>query len=125
MKTIRKKKFSSFLDKKELNIMVRLCLSIQDIMKIHEYYLICEKENGHLSEKLYLIKITVGHLLEAHTVVKQLFDYSKNNPSCDTKQLLDSLNKVDKENIQKYKSRMKILRSNMEKIRNNLTFHYR
>lgn len=113
-----------FPDKKELNIMIRLCLSIQDIMKLHDLFIEEGLNKNRKSNKMYIIKITIGHLVEAKKVIDQFIKFSEENPKSVINQIFESLDKKDKENIKYILKIIKSYKNKLDSMRNNLVFHY-
>lgn len=117
--------FSNFEDKNELNIMLRLCLATQDIQKLHYYFLSEDENRNNLSHKMYLIKITIGHLYEAIHVMKEMISFHKNHVNSDINSIIRQLSDGDRKILNEFAKLNNSFLTSMNHMRNNLFFHYR
>ncbi|GFZ91911.1 hypothetical protein GCM10011497_22400 [Elstera cyanobacteriorum] len=117
--------FSNFKNKEELNIMIRFCLAVQDIRKLHYYFLQEDENRNDLSHKMYLIKITIGHLHEAIYVIKEMISFCQKKPESNINSIITQLEKNDKTILEEFKKINNSFLDSLTHMRNNLIFHYK
>ncbi len=105
--------------------MIRLCLAAQDIQKLHYQFINEDEGRNDLSHKIYLVKLTIGHLNEAICVIKEMISFHEKNPNSNINSIIMGSSNDDKNIIKYFKKINNSFLESMNLMRNNLIFHYR